>query len=65
MKTTPKPREFRSKEVSARAKCLTGLHGERVVDTSLDVYDDKHASRELRRYAKWLVAVADWLEESE
>jgi hypothetical protein len=35
-----------------------------VVDTSLDVYDDKHASRELRRYAKWLVAVADWLEAS-
>lgn len=58
---SPKPREFKSDVLSVRAVCGTEGDG-RVVDTRIDLYDDKTSASELKRYAKWLLKAAKWLE---
>lgn len=61
MKTASKPREFKSETLSVRASC--SFEGEnRVVDTRIDLYDDKTSAAELKRYAKWLLKAAKWIE---
>jgi hypothetical protein len=56
-----KPREFKSETLPVRAVCAME-DSERVVDTRIDLNDDKTSAAELRRYAKWLLNAAKWLE---
>lgn len=57
-----KPRRFSSDH--ARAECVVTVDGEKIVDTSIDMYDDKTSADELVRYAKWLLKAAKWLKSS-
>lgn len=59
-----KPRDFRSLPLGgARGSCGFDVSGDRVVDTSIDLYDDKSCVRELVRYSRWLAKAASWLKE--
>lgn len=59
---TAKPRKTLT--ATSRAECAI-VDGEKIVDTSFDLYDGKTSAGELRRYAAWLVKAAKWLEEAE
>jgi hypothetical protein len=59
-----KPRKLWSIARGWRAECvLAPESGERIVDLSADLYDDKTSAKELRALAKWLVKAAAWLED--
>lgn len=65
MTRTSKPRKFRSLLVQARGECTTDCLGNKVVDASLDIFDDKTSAKRIREYAKWLTRAAKWLEAKE
>ena len=60
-----KPRKFRSPLMSARGECTTDSLGNKVVDASCDIFDDKTSAKRIREYAKWLTRAAKWLEAKE
>jgi len=58
-----KPRKFNSPTISARAECVIGVDGERIVDTSIELFDDATTADELKRYGQWLIKASKWLKE--
>ena len=58
-----KPRKFNSPAISARAECVIGVDGEKIVDTSIDLFDDKTTADDLKRYGQWLIKASKWLKE--
>lgn len=63
MPDASKPRPFQSQN-SFRGTCERSLDG-RVVDVRVDLYDDRTSAADMRRFAKWLIRAADWLEGGE
>ena len=59
-KSPPKPREFRSEKLAIRAECVV-VEGERIIDTSLSLFDDATCAADLKRYSQWLVRAAAWV----
>ena len=58
-----KPRDFRSGGFSCRGRCThEGEDRSRVVDASMDVYDDATTASDMKRFARWLNKAAKWLE---
>lgn len=58
-----KPRAFRSSTFTVRGECVTGVDGEKIVDTSIDLFDDKTTADDLKRYGQWLIKASKWLKE--
>lgn len=58
-----KPRAFKSDVFPVRAECVVSEDGERTVDTSIDLFDDKTTADDLKRYGQWLIKAAKWLKE--
>lgn len=58
-----KPRAFRSDLFVVRAECVVSEDGERTVDTSIDLFDDKTSADDIKRYGQWLIKAAKWLKE--
>lgn len=56
-----KPRKF--SDGRSRGQCIVNEDGERIVDTSIDAYDDIGGAEFLVSYAKWLLKAAEWLKE--
>jgi hypothetical protein len=46
-----------------RASCVVGDDGERTVDTSIDLFDDKTSADDIKRYGQWLIKASKWLKE--
>ena len=57
----PKPRRF--SDGRARGQCIVNEDGERIVDTSIDAYDDAGGADFLIGYARWLLKASEWLKE--
>ena len=60
-----KPRAFRSDVFVVRAECVVSEDGERTVDTSIDLFDDRTTADDLRRYGEWLIKASKWLKEKQ
>lgn len=58
-----KPRDFKSDLFVVRASCVVCEDGQRCVDTSIDLYDDKTTADEIKRYGQWLIKASKWLKE--
>lgn len=58
-KSHPKPREFKSPTLQARGVCVEH-DGERIVDTSLDLFDGRESAAELKRFSQWLSRASRW-----
>jgi len=58
-----KPRAFRSELFKVRAECVVSGDGERTVDTSIDLFDDKTSADDIKRYGQWLIKASKWLKE--
>ena len=58
-----KPRAFKSYTFVVRGECVTGVDGEKIVDTSIDLFDDKTTADDLKRYGQWLIKASKWLKE--
>ena len=52
-----KPRDFKSEFFTARGACVV-VDGQKVVDVSVDVYDDRASAGEFLRYGQWLKETA-------
>ena len=58
-----KPRDFKSEFFTARGACVV-VDGQKVVDVSIDVYDDRASAGEFLRYGQWMIKAAKWLKET-
>lgn len=59
----PKPRKFSGPQ--GRGECRRGEAGEKVVDASCDIYDDRGGADGIVAFSQWLSKAATWLKEED
>lgn len=59
----PKPRKFAGD--GARGECVVNDDGDRIIDASIDIYDDIASVDRVVSFSKWLAKAAKWLKEEE